>query len=52
MGWASQNKFLAFGKAAHTLACWRGEILAHFTVPVANAYAEGVTNKIMLKRTA
>lgn len=53
IGGASQNEFLAFGKAAHTLAGWRAEILGYSTVPVTNAYAEGVTNKIkVLKRTA
>lgn len=41
----------SFRKLAKTLRQWREEILAYFSDPVTNAYAEGITNKVkVIKR--
>lgn len=48
---ASTAPFPAFRAVAKTFRQWREEILAYFSDPVTNAYAEGITNKVkVIKR--
>lgn len=47
----STSPFPSFRALAKTLRQWREEILAYFSEPVTNAFAEGVTNKVkVIKR--
>ena len=47
----STSPFPSFRALARTLRQWREEILAYFSDPVTNAFAEGITNKVkVIKR--